>query len=83
MTPKATPKARKARLTPSRAGAELTLAGKRPLSVAAGAGFGLMLASKYLPHLFGLYALYNVSVGWKAGDQDVRLGLFRKPDDAA
>jgi hypothetical protein len=33
----------------------------------AGASFGLMLASKYLPHLFGLYALYNVSVGWNAG----------------
>lgn len=27
---------------------------------AAGAAFGLMLASKYLPHLLGLYALFNV-----------------------
>lgn len=26
-----------------------------------GANFGLMLASKYLPHLYGLYALYNVT----------------------
>ena len=26
-----------------------------------GAGFGLMLASKYMPHIYGLYALYNVS----------------------
>lgn len=29
---------------------------------ASGIGFGLMLASKYMPHLFGLYALYNVVV---------------------
>lgn len=27
---------------------------------AAGAAFGLMLASKYMPHYLGLYALYNV-----------------------
>ena len=27
---------------------------------AAGAAFGLMLASKYMPHLLGLYALFNV-----------------------
>ena len=26
-----------------------------------GASFGLMLASKYMPHMYGLYALYNVS----------------------
>ena len=33
----------------------------QPWYRAAGASFGLMLASKYLPHLFGLYALYNVA----------------------
>jgi hypothetical protein len=26
-----------------------------------GVGFGLMLASKYMPHFYGLYALFNVS----------------------
>jgi hypothetical protein len=33
----------------------------------AGACFGLMLASKYLPHLYGLYGLYNVIVLRDAG----------------
>jgi predicted membrane-bound mannosyltransferase len=33
----------------------------QPWYTAAGACFGLMLASKYMPHLFGLYALFNVA----------------------
>ena len=36
------------------------LAGAKRWYTAAGAAFGLMLASKYLPHLLGLYALFNV-----------------------
>jgi hypothetical protein len=36
------------------------LAAAKRWYTAAGAAFGLMLASKYLPHLLGLYALFNV-----------------------
>jgi hypothetical protein len=53
--------------------------GRRDLDTArtwytcAGAAFGLLLASKYLPHLLGLYALFNVvhrdSAGGNAPDK--------------
>ena len=39
----------------------------QPWYVVAGASFGLMLASKYLLHLLGLYALHNFAVGFHAG----------------
>jgi hypothetical protein len=33
----------------------------------AGVSFGLMLASKYMPHFFGLYAMYNLAFQRRAG----------------
>jgi 4-amino-4-deoxy-L-arabinose transferase-like glycosyltransferase len=42
-------------------------AGAQRWYTVAGACFGLMLASKYMPHLFGLYALYNVAIQRHAG----------------
>jgi hypothetical protein len=35
--------------------------------VAAGVSFGLMLASKYMPHYFGIYALFNAITDRNAG----------------
>jgi 4-amino-4-deoxy-L-arabinose transferase-like glycosyltransferase len=42
-------------------------AGAQRWYTVAGACFGLMLASKYMPHLFGLYGLYNVALQRHAG----------------
>ena len=39
----------------------------QPWYTAAGACFGLMLASKYLPHLIGLNVLFNMAVQMRAG----------------
>jgi hypothetical protein len=46
---------------------ERDVAAARPWYTAAGAAFGLMLASKYMPHLLGLYALFNVIYQRDAG----------------
>lgn len=43
---------------------------------ASGAGFGLMLASKYMPHLFGLYALFNVVAMPDAGANKPRKSTY-------
>lgn len=48
----------------------------QPWYTAAGACFGLMLASKYMPHLFGLYALFNVAALWNAGRNRPRLPSY-------
>jgi len=39
----------------------------QPWYLVSAAAFGLMLASKYLPHLYGLYALFNVATLRDAG----------------
>jgi 4-amino-4-deoxy-L-arabinose transferase-like glycosyltransferase len=43
---------------------------------ASGVAFGLMLASKYLPHLFGCYALYNVALTRRPGPNKPRPLLY-------
>ena len=43
---------------------------------AAGACFGLMLASKYLPHLLGLYGLFNFAAMYDAGGNAPRLRQY-------
>lgn len=43
---------------------------------ASGAGFGLMLASKYMPQLFGLYALFNVVAMPDAGANKPRKATY-------
>jgi dolichyl-phosphate-mannose-protein mannosyltransferase len=45
---------------------------------ASGASFGLMLASKYMPHYFGLHTLYNLAADWHDPDRtpDKRLSFF-------
>jgi 4-amino-4-deoxy-L-arabinose transferase-like glycosyltransferase len=46
---------------------EHDLAAARPWYTAAGGAFGLMLASKYMPHLLGLFALFNIIHKREAG----------------
>jgi 4-amino-4-deoxy-L-arabinose transferase-like glycosyltransferase len=43
---------------------------------AAGACFGLMLASKYLPHLLGLHCLFNMAAVKDAGENKPRLRQY-------
>jgi hypothetical protein len=42
----------------------------------AGACFGLMLASKYMPHLLGIYAMFNIVVVRNAGGNAPRKGRY-------
>ena len=41
-----------------------------------GGGFGLMLASKYVPHLFGMYAVYNKAAVRHAGANRPWMGRY-------
>lgn len=43
---------------------------------ASGASFGLMLGSKYMPHFFGIYALFNAAAVWNAGRNAPRKGPY-------
>jgi 4-amino-4-deoxy-L-arabinose transferase-like glycosyltransferase len=46
------------------------------LYTTAGACFGLMLASKYMPHLLGMYAMFNIVVVRNAGGNAPRKGRY-------
>jgi len=50
--------------------------GANRLYNAAGACFGLMLASKYLPHLLGLYGLFNFAAMYDGGGNAPRLRQY-------
>jgi hypothetical protein len=50
-----------------RVGVSDPMRARRRWYTASGAAFGLMLASKYMPHFLGLYALFNVVHGREAG----------------
>jgi len=43
---------------------------------ASGGAFGLMMASKYMPHYFGLHALFNVAADRKAGKAEKRASFY-------
>jgi hypothetical protein len=59
------------------------LSGASRWYTAAGTAFGLMLASKYLPHLLGLYALFNVVYLRDAGPNSPRKGRYYAAMSAA
>jgi len=58
--------------TAKRIGADDPLRARRWYDLG-GIGFGLMLASKYMPHFFGLYALYNFVAQRRAGTNRPRV----------
>jgi 4-amino-4-deoxy-L-arabinose transferase-like glycosyltransferase len=51
-------------------------AAAQPHYTASGAMFGLMLASKYMPHFFGVYALFNVAAQRDAGANKPRKSTY-------
>ncbi len=51
-------------------------AGARPWYTASGGAFGLMLASKYMPHYLGLYALFNTLVDRHPGANRPSVGRY-------